>query len=263
MLDKGTLGTKGWDHIRKNRLPRYQWTFLEGRTRLRFLAWSHQPTLTNGLCFMAGVMLWLRAYGIKRKVVWQTDWGEEFGGSKPAKLQRLQETYYKPLGAPLARIPKGMKGYNGRVALFVGKVRTEAGLFKKGAGWEYYYNMVRPHYGAGMDGKPPFQKLPELGHNLPEEFASFPPVVLDTFSATWALEGGNNLLAYRIYPDIWSIFNKLNRDQGPTVGLGIREFVMAWRYEDRVVQYLLAVEGTDGIPSVVQRALKSKRRLKG
>jgi len=79
----------------------------------------------------------------------------------------------------------------------------------------------------------------------------------------WALEGGNNLLAYRIYPDIWSIFNKLNRDQGPTVGLGIREFVMAWRYEDRVVQYLLAVEGTDGIPSVVQRALKSKRRLKG
>ena len=208
MLDKGTLGTKLWDHIRKHRLPRYQWTFLEGRTRLRFLAWSHQPTLTNGLCFMAGVMLWLRAYGIRRRVIWQTDWGEEFGGSNPDKLQKLQETYYKPLGAQLARIPKGRKEYNGRVERshrtddeefyipFVGKVWTKAGLLKKGAGWVYYYNMVRPHYGAGMDGKPPFQKLPELGHNLPEEFASFPPVVLDTFGATWALEGGNNLLAH-------------------------------------------------------------------
>jgi len=45
-------------------------------------------------------------------------------------------------------------------------------------------------------GAPPFQKLLELGYNLPEEFAVFPPVVLDTFSATWTLEGGNNLLAH-------------------------------------------------------------------
>ena len=34
------------------------------------------------------------------------------------------------------------------------------------------------------------------GYNLPEEFAVFPPVVLDSFSATWTLEGGNNLLAH-------------------------------------------------------------------
>jgi len=47
-----------------------------------------------------------------------------------------------------------------------------------------------------MDGKPPFQKLQELGYNLPEEFELFPPVVLDTFSATWTLQGGNNLLAH-------------------------------------------------------------------
>ena len=51
ILDKGTLGTKLWDHIRKKGLPLYQWTFLEGRTRLRFLAWSHELSLTNGMCF--------------------------------------------------------------------------------------------------------------------------------------------------------------------------------------------------------------------
>ena len=30
VLDKDTLGTKLWDHIRKHGLPRYQWTFLAG-----------------------------------------------------------------------------------------------------------------------------------------------------------------------------------------------------------------------------------------
>jgi len=45
-------------------------------------------------------------------------------------------------------------------------------------------------------GAPSFQKLLKLGYNLPEEFAVFPPVVLDTFSAIWTLEGGNDLLAH-------------------------------------------------------------------
>ncbi len=107
MLDKGALGTKLWDHRAKRKLSRYPWTFLEGRTRLRFLAWSHEITLTNGLCFMALVMLWLRGHGIEGEVAWPTDWGEEFGGSNPQKLHRLQERYYAPLGARLARIPLG------------------------------------------------------------------------------------------------------------------------------------------------------------
>jgi hypothetical protein len=42
IYDKGTLGTERWDHLRKHRLPRYQWTFLESRTRLRLLAFSRE-----------------------------------------------------------------------------------------------------------------------------------------------------------------------------------------------------------------------------
>ena len=51
---------------------------------------------------------------------------------------------------------------------------------------------------GAMDGKPPFQKLLELGYNLPEEFAVFSPVVLDGFGVVWILKGGNNLLAHYI-----------------------------------------------------------------
>jgi len=62
-----------------------------------------------------------------------------------------------------------------------------------------YYNLKRPHYGEGMEGKPPFSKLRELGCDLPEEFALFPPLVLDRISADWALawplRGGNDLLS--------------------------------------------------------------------
>ena len=41
--------------------------------------------------------------------------GEEFDGSNPEKLAMLEDKYYQRLGAHLARIPKGRKGYNGRV----------------------------------------------------------------------------------------------------------------------------------------------------
>ena len=64
ILDKGALGTKLWTHILRKRLPQYQWTFCEGKSRLRFLAYSRELSLVNGLCFTFLVMLWLRRYGI-------------------------------------------------------------------------------------------------------------------------------------------------------------------------------------------------------
>ncbi|HFB07028.1 MAG TPA: hypothetical protein ENJ92_01145 [Chloroflexi bacterium] len=60
--------------------------------------------------------------------------------------------------------------------------------------------MVRPHYGEDMNGKTPFGKLKELGYDLPEEFALFPPVILDTISTDCLLQTGNNLLAH--YTDL-------------------------------------------------------------
>ncbi|MCL0094358.1 hypothetical protein M1N58_00450, partial [Dehalococcoidales bacterium] len=133
-------------------------------------------------------MLWLRRHGIDSEVVWQTDWGEEFGGSNPEKLALLEERYYRPLGARLARIPKGRKGYNGRVERshrsddeelyipFLLNIQNGQELLEKVVSWQYFYNLVRPHYGTGMNGKTPFEKLKELKYDLPEEFALFPPL---------------------------------------------------------------------------------------
>jgi transposase-like protein len=75
--DEATLSPRLVHHLHQAHLPRYQWTFLEGRTRLRFLAFSHQNNSTNALCFAGLVLFWLRAHGITRRLQWQTDWGAE------------------------------------------------------------------------------------------------------------------------------------------------------------------------------------------
>ncbi|MGY4706328.1 helix-turn-helix domain-containing protein [Candidatus Bipolaricaulota sp. J31] len=212
ILDKGTLGTALWDHIRKHHLPRYQWTFLEGRTRFRFLAYSHELSLVNGLCFVALVMSWLRAWGIGVEVQWQEDWGAEFGGENPHHLAKLDEKYYRPFRARLCRAPKGRKGYQGRVERshrtddeeflipYVGKVETPEEFLRLAQWWQWYYNVERPHFGVGMEGKSPMAKLRELGLELPDEFAAFPVVILDELAVIWASKGGHDVLAHYTYP---------------------------------------------------------------
>jgi len=45
------------------------------------------------------------------------------------------------------------------------------------------------------NGKPPLERLKDLGYNLSEEFALLPPIILDDVSTFWAVRDGNNLLA--------------------------------------------------------------------
>jgi len=207
ILDRHTLGSRRWTHIIRQGLPRYQWTCLEARTRLRFLAYSRELSVTNGIAFMVLVMLHLRAQGIRGRVVWQTDWGVEFGGSDPARISELQRKYYLPLGAVLARYPKGRKGYNGRVErshrtddeeFYIPcllDIKNDAGLLRKASGWLYYYNLKRPHQGAGMRGLPPWQRLLwRRKHRLPRSLALLPPVLLDTISTDLAVKTGNDVL---------------------------------------------------------------------
>ncbi|MCL0048458.1 helix-turn-helix domain-containing protein [Dehalococcoidia bacterium] len=208
IMDKATLGAERWDHIRKRRLPRYQWTWCEAKTRLRFLAYSYELNLTNGLAFLILTTLWIRRFGISNEVVLQTDWGQEFGGDNPKKINLLEEKYLLPLGAQLKRIPLGRKGYNGRVERshrtddeelyipYILEMDNAAEMLSKAASWVYYYNVVRPHFGGGMKGKSPLEKLCELSYTLPEEFILFPPVILDEIGIEFLIGGGHDVLAY-------------------------------------------------------------------
>jgi transposase len=206
--DEATLGPRLVHHLQQAKLPRYQWTFLEGRTRLRFLAFSHALTRTNALCFAHLVLFWLRGFGITQKLQWQTDWGSEWGGESLQVIVRLNERFFRPLGAELVRFPLGRKGYNGRVERshrtddeefylpLLERIRDERELVKRAAQWVYYYNVERAHMGEGMGGRSPWRTLRELGVKVPVEFALFPPIVLDRISTDWVLGPGNNLLTH-------------------------------------------------------------------
>jgi len=215
ILDKGALGTRLWDHIRKHRLPRYQWTVCESRSRLRFLAYSHKKTPTNGLTFLSLVLCWLRLHGVETPVTFQTDWGEEFGGDNPHRIRTLEKRFLEPLQGSLCRYPKGRKQYNGRVERshraddeefyrpYLLHIHTTGQLLAAAARWVYFYNVLRPHFGYDMKGKPPLtflRRLEEVGYDGPDTIALFPPILLDGISPDFFLacdpEGGNDLLAY-------------------------------------------------------------------
>jgi hypothetical protein len=74
--------------------------------RMRFLASSHTRTRSIGVAFLLVVTFWIRAHGIERPLVFQTDWGQEFGGDNPATMQALEHRFlsFKPNWPAL---PKG------------------------------------------------------------------------------------------------------------------------------------------------------------
>ncbi len=209
--DKEALGTTLTTHLARQHLPRYQYTACDGRTRLRFLAYAQANNRTNGLAFLILVLAWLRAFGINTPVAFQSDWGQEFGGDNPAQVAALSARYLQPLQGQLQRYPIGRKGYNGRVER---SHRTDDEEFYRpyllhmqdlpqflafSYRWVYLYNVLRPHFGAGMEQKPPLAVLRHLGYTGDEHIALLPPILLDPISADLLLacdkETGNDLLA--------------------------------------------------------------------
>ena len=220
ILDKKALGTALWQHIRRQRLPRYQWTACDGRSRLRFLAYSHRITRTNDIAFLLLVLLWLRAHGVSTSVTFQTDWGSEFGGDNPDHIAALQQRFLQPLNGTLLRYPMGRKEYNGRVERshrtddedfyrpYLMQATCDQHLLHLAARWLYFYNVLRPHLGKQMAKSTPLQVLHRLGYNGDDRIALLPPIPLGSISTDLLLscdpDGGNDLLAYHKLASIWT-----------------------------------------------------------
>jgi hypothetical protein len=163
------------------------------------------------MAFMILVLIWLRAHDVQTSVTFLTDWGQEFGGDNLARITSLATRYLHPLRGDLRRYPLGHKGYNGRVER---SHRTDDEEFYRpyllsandtnqflhlALHWVYFYNAIRPHFGKGMDQKPPLEVLRRLGYNGPATIAALPPVLLDEISTeltlAFPINGGNDLLA--------------------------------------------------------------------
>jgi len=138
-------------------------------------------------------------------------WDQEFGGDNPTRIAQPASRFFHPLDGDLRRYPLRRKGYNGRVEQshrtddeefyrpYLLKANDTHDLLGLALHWVYFCNVPRPHFGKGMDRKPPLEVLGNLGYNGPATVATLPPIILDEISTDLALacdpETGNDLLA--------------------------------------------------------------------
>jgi hypothetical protein len=153
------------------------------------------------MAFLSLAVSWLRLCGVPTEMTLQTDWGEAWGGSSPAKSARLEAEFLRPLGAHLGRIPLGRKEYNGRVERrhrtddeefylpCVLSLESVEAFLGAGLGWLYHYNYERVHSGYGMAGRTPYGCCVALGFSGSEYVGLMPVVLLDDIVLDWSRHG--------------------------------------------------------------------------
>jgi len=172
IADQKALPHTVYAAIFKNKLPLYQYTAIDVKTRLRFIAYAHSLSFINGLTFMLLIESWLRTFGVKHRLFFQTDNGEEFGGVSTSRKRKLMQSYiFDHLNTLLLNIPPAKKEANSYVER---SHRTDDEEFYSvninldtdvqtfmilAQNWICYYNYQRPHFGSNMNGKTPMEAL--------------------------------------------------------------------------------------------------------
>jgi len=211
--DFGALGPMVFN-LRRYNLPLYQWTYVCAKTKLRFLAYSYQLTASHGQLFIALILLWLRACGIDTEIHLQGDNGMELCAGSKKKEEKLNELL-RPWKAHFRSIPAGKKYLQGIVERshrtddeefyrpHLENIQAKELFLQKAQMWQDTYNMLRPSWGRGMNGKTPLQKLKQSAILIPEKLLHFPVLCLDDILNT--PKSGNYLrVHYRYFVAILS-----------------------------------------------------------
>jgi len=93
VADKTALPPEAYAAIFRNNLPKYQFTAIDVKTRLRFIAYAHNLSFSNGLAFMLLVEAWLRSFGVKQRGFFQTYNGTEFGGKATSRKRKVMQRF--------------------------------------------------------------------------------------------------------------------------------------------------------------------------
>lgn len=190
-LDKQALKQELYDHVLKYNLPQYQWTIIDVKSRVRFLAWSYQLSRSNGMAFELMVRAWLAMHGLALgEIEVQSDGGTEVGAMRRSMFERNQREWWDALGMNRKVTRKGHPEDDSFVERshltddeefylpFLKQIKTPQELISRGVWWEDYYNRLREH--SSLGDLSPYQYLKSKGYVLPESFCRFPPVILDT-----------------------------------------------------------------------------------
>ena len=191
ILDKHALPKGTYDFMRKMGLPCFQWTAIDVKTRIRFLAWSHECNCTYGKLFIEMITCWMRAMGVQHDITIQVDNGYEFCLGSKRKEQRWNKEFSEKYRMQIRSIPPGLKymqGYVERSHRFDDeyfyvpqgmKTKKIHRFLENGFRWQCYYNQERPHHGKHMHGMIPLQKLESCNTLINPNIIYFPPFRLE------------------------------------------------------------------------------------
>ncbi len=218
VIDGDTLPSDTYQHLldlAKQNVPLYQFTAIDVRTRIRFLAYGQQQSFINGWAYMILLVLWLRSFGITHHIIMQSDWGNEFGGISGKKIAWMNQMLTS-LNVEITRIQKGRKEQNSYVERshrtddeefyipYGLEIKDTNSLFLIAYSWIKYYNTKRDHTGDNLDGKIPIEYTKEIMPKLSSNIALFPPVILDNITCNSRWLSGKDVCEHYIIGRHWN-----------------------------------------------------------
>lgn len=219
--DYGALGKIAFIP-RKLGLPLYQWTIIDAKTKTKFLAYSHKLNANYGLWLMQLVVWWLRAQGISYSLHFQADNGSEFAAGSKRKEENIN-AILGYINASFTSIPAGKKYLQGIVERthrtddeefyrpHLPKTSSREDFLIRAQRYQDTFNVLRQHWGIGMNGLTPLAKLKSCFVLTAEHKVAFPVLIMDelfdgikelNFYATMKTTthlGGKDLLTHYLF----------------------------------------------------------------
>lgn len=178
--------------LENNEIPKFQWTMIDAKTRVRFVAYSYNLNAEFGLKFLLFVLCYIRFTwnNWDTEIIIGFDNGIEFCSGSEEKLANWNRVM-KPLGAsgyqynPHFDIRKNLIERSHRVddSHFLvprGLLLTDKQSFlEETTNFFTYYNFDHGNSGVGMDDRTPYEVLSSTNLPNPERLMQFPVMILE------------------------------------------------------------------------------------
>ena len=190
IADKHSLPAVIYEKFKNSQvLPKFQWTIVDAKSKIRFLAWSYALCSLFGLKFLEFTICWLRAHGVRTRIHTQIDGGSEFCSASERKLtgwndylSKYNAHVYDTGGAKWKQNLVERTHRTDDEEFYCPRgdlINSKTEFIIEGQFWIIYYNNHRSNDGIGLNGMSPKDKLEQLGFYNAEDICNFPCLILE------------------------------------------------------------------------------------
>lgn len=176
---------------RKNKLPLYQWTYIDVKSKFKFIAYSYKLRPDFWLMFILLIATYLRWMWINHNLTFQVDnWPADFCGWSKKKEEDWNNVL-KLLNCSLVSIPAWKKYLQWVVERshrtddeelyrpYLERMTNINSFVHHAFKYIFTYNTFRKSFAIWMDWKSPIEKLKECNILHSSKFNSFPVFILE------------------------------------------------------------------------------------